>query len=304
MGKKRQKERFDILLFAAGLFCIGMTLWILISEISEYVQQKDWTAATAVVVDVSPHSGDYDVYYQYEAAGDIYTGKFSKVSKRALGETIEIRYNPDAPEKSNWVLEMGIKTILKDVFMIAIFWTLGARLIECALPKKKRREDRADGRAARRVPRQKPRASESTVDAAEVKRQESRIFQEVCELVRALREEHPDTGYAVRLERSAPLEPAGCAPARYSAWLIVTLSRHQTILESGEDTTEWPDARAEITRVRGGKLKVSDAYRGLLTADLEKITADYEACPDTYVENRAASVEMLAQACRMEWIEE
>lgn len=69
MGKKRQKERFDILLFAAGLFCIGMTLWILISEISEYVQQKDWTAATAIVVDVSPHSGDYDVYYQYEAAG-------------------------------------------------------------------------------------------------------------------------------------------------------------------------------------------------------------------------------------------
>lgn len=148
MGKKRQKERFDILLFAAGLFCIGMTLWILISEISEYVQQKDWTAATAIVVDVSPHSGDYDVYYQYEAAGDIYTGKFSKVGKRALGETIEIRYDPDAPEKSNWVLEMGIKTILKDVFMIAIFWTLGARLIECSLPKKKRREDQADGRAA------------------------------------------------------------------------------------------------------------------------------------------------------------
>ena len=303
MGKKRQKERFDILLFAAGLFCIGMTLWILISEISEYVQQKDWTAATAVVVDVSPHSGDYDVYYQYEAAGDIYTGKFSKVGKRALGETIEIRYNPDAPEKSNWVLEMGIKTILKDVFMIAIFWTLGARLIECSLPKKKRREDQADGRAARRVPRQKPRAAESTVDAAEVKRQESRVFQEVCELVRALREEHPDTGYAVRLERSAPLEPAGCAPARYSAWLIVSLSRHQTILESGEDTTEWPDARAEITRVRGGKLTVSDAYRGLLTADLKKITADYEASPDTYVENRAASEELLAQACRMDWVD-
>ena len=74
--------------------------------------------------------------------------------------------------------------------------------------------------------------------------------------------------------------------------------------ESGEDTTEWPDARTEITRVRGGKLKVSDAYRGLLTADLKKITADYEASPDTYVENRAASEELLAQACRVEWIEE
>lgn len=62
--------------------------------------------------------------------------------------------------------------------------------------------------------------------------------------------------------------------------------------------------RAEITRVRGGKLKVSDAYRELLKADLEKITADYKASPDTYVENRAASEELLAQACRMEWIEE
>ena len=176
-------------------------------------------------------------------------------------------------------------------------------MIECALPKKKRREEHADGRAARWVPRQKPRAAESNVDAAEVKRQESRIFQEVCELVRARREEHPDTGYAVRLERSAPLEPAGCAPARYSSWIIVSLSRHQTILESGEDTTEWPDARAEITRVRGGKLKVSDAYRGLLTADLKKITADYEASPDTYVENRAASEELLAQACHVEWVD-
>ena len=78
MGKKRQKERFDILLFAAGLFCIGMTLWILISEISEYVQQKDWTAATAVVVDVSPHSGDYDVYYQYEAAGILPRGRLCR----------------------------------------------------------------------------------------------------------------------------------------------------------------------------------------------------------------------------------
>ena len=140
------------------------------------------------------------------------------------------------------------------------------------------------------------RSHESAVDSAEVKQNENRIFQEVCQLVRAFREMHPSVGYAVRLERSAPLGPAGCAPARYSAWLIVSLSRHQTILESGEDTTEWPDARAEITRVRGGKLKVSDAYRGLLTADLKKITADYEASPDTYVENRAASEELLAQA--------
>ena len=146
------------------------------------------------------------------------------------------------------------------------------------------------------------RSHESAVDSAEVKQYENRIFQEVCQLVRAFREKHPSVGYAVRLERSAPLEP-GPAPSRYSAWLIVSLSRNQTILESGPDTTEWPDARDEITRVRGKKLTVSDAYARLIEEDLESITADYEASPGTYVENREASREMLAEACRVEWIE-
>ena len=142
------------------------------------------------------------------------------------------------------------------------------------------------------------RSHESAVDSAEVKQNENRIFQEVCQLVRAFREKHPSVGYAVRLERSAPLEP-GPAPSRYSAWLIVSLSRNQTILESGPDTTEWPDARDKITRVRGKKLTVSDAYARLIEEDLESITADYEASPGTYVENREASREMLAEACRV-----
>ena len=70
------------------------------------------------------------------------------------------------------------------------------------------------------------------------------------------------------------------APSRY-CWLIVSLSRNQTILESGPDTTEWPDARDKITRVRGKKLTVSDAYARLIEEDLESITADYEASPGT-----------------------
>ena len=110
------------------------------------------------------------------------------------------------------------------------------------------------------------KSHESAVDSAEVKQNENRIFQEVCQLVRAFREKHPSVGYAVRLERSAPLEP-GPAPSRYSAWLIVSLSRNQTILESGPDTTEWPDARDKITRVRGKKLTVSDAYARLIEED-------------------------------------
>ena len=73
------------------------------------------------------------------------------------------------------------------------------------------------------------------------------------------------------------------------------------ILESGPDTGEWPDARDRITRIRGGKLTVSDDY-GWLSRELEAITADYEAGPDAYAENKAASDEMLREACRVEWI--
>lgn len=71
--------------------------------------------------------------------------------------------------------------------------------------------------------------------------------------------------------------------------------------ESGPDTGEWPDARDRITRIRGGKLTVSDGY-GRLSRELEAITADYEAGPDAYAENKAASDEMLREACRVEWI--
>ncbi len=119
--------------------------------------------------------------------------------------------------------------------------------------------------------------------------------------MRDVQEKHPSAGYAVRLERSAPLEAAGYAPARYEAWLIASLGRNRTILESGPDTGEWPDARDRITRIRGGKLTVSDGY-GQLSRELEAITADYEAGPDAYAENKAASDEMLREACRVEWI--
>ena len=97
------------------------------------------------------------------------------------------------------------------------------------------------------------------------------------------------------------LEAEGYAPARYEAWLVVSLGRNRTILESGPDTGEWPDARDRITRIRGGKLTVSDGY-GRLSRELEAITADYEAGPDAYAENKAASDEMLREACRVEWI--
>lgn len=66
-----------------------------------------------------------------------------------------------------------------------------------------------------------------------------------CQLVRAFGKSIPP--WDMRCGWSARSWSRGPAPSRYSAWLIVSLSRNQTILESGPDTTECSDARDKIT---------------------------------------------------------
>ncbi len=142
----------------------------------------------------------------------------------------------------------------------------------------------------------------------EIRQNEDRIFDEVCEMVRKLKQRHPSVGYVVRLECSDKIELDSELPNRYSAWIFVSLNRNRTILESGEDTGEWPDACDEIIRVKSfsgknKKLIVSDTYNSSLEADLEVTSDEYEAGFLTYVENQEASDEILAKARRVEWID-
>ena len=146
-------------------------------------------------------------------------------------------------------------------------------------------------------------------DVMEIQRNEERIFSEALELVHQLKQEHPSVGYVVYLERSG--DEIGLdseMPNRYSAWLYVSLSRNRTILESGPDSGEWPGACDEIIQVKSffgknKKLVISDTYRRVLTLDLKEVTVEYEASAQTYVENKEASNEILANACRVEWID-
>ena len=109
-----------------------------------------------------------------------------------------------------------------------------------------------------------------------------------------------------------------------SAWRHFTENEHsgadlfvETMLK-WQNTYDWDYVKLQprasyYEEAWGGQFDYND-YEGVLpkvvkgpiggVADLEKITADYEASPDPYVENRAASEELLAQACRVEWIEE
>ena len=100
-------------------------------------------------------------------------------------------------------------------------------------------------------------------DVQEIRRNEDRIFHEVCEIVQKLKQKHPTVGYVVRLEHSVDeigldSEP----PSRYSAWIFVSLNRNRTILESGKDSGEWPGACEEVIRVKSFFGKNKKTYRG------------------------------------------
>ena len=170
--------------------------------------------------------------------------------------------------------------------------------------KEEERQDESRRSAKQKLKRKKQR---TTTSSAEVQHQD-RIFQEVCEMVRKLKQKHPSVGYVVRLECSDKIEVDSELPNRYSAWIFVSLARNRTILESGEDSGEWPGVCDEIIRVKSfsgknKKLIVSDTYKSSLAADLETVTDEYEARYWTYVENKEASDEILGNACCVEWID-
>lgn len=292
---------FNPMLFAAAVIFLCVTVYSLVSNVTVYVRQRDWPVTTATVIDVAENGKEYNITYQYEARGNVYTGKLHRVRLRyGFGETLTVRYDPDAPEKSVRQGAMTRRSILTQAGLSVVFCLVGYCLIRRALPQKEP-EESAPERPVPKTPGPKIPARRRNRQRGGGPAGRGPGFREVCQLVRDVQEKHPSVGYAVRLERSALLEAEGYAPARYEAWLVVSLGRNRTILESGPDTGEWPDARDRITRIRGGKLTVSDGY-GRLSRELEAITADYEAGPDAYAENKAASDEMLREACRVEWI--
>ena len=216
-----------------------------------------------------------------------------------FGETLTVRYDPDAPEKSVRQGAMTRRSILTQAGLSVVFCLVGYCLIRRACPKGAGGERSGAARPKDTGPKNPgpPKEPSARRRSGRPRTGSSGRCANWCGTSRkSTRPWIRGAAGAVR-----PLEAAGYAPARYEAWLIASLGRNRTILESGPDTGEWPDARDRITRIRGGKLTVSDGY-GQLSRELEAITADYEAGPDAYAENKAASDEMLREACRVEWI--
>ena len=92
---------FNPMLFAAAVIFLCVTVYSLVSNVTVYVRQRNWPVTTATVIDVAENGKEYNITYQYEARGNVYTGKLHRVRLRyGFGETLAVRYDPDAPEKS------------------------------------------------------------------------------------------------------------------------------------------------------------------------------------------------------------
>ncbi|MFR8001566.1 MAG: DUF3592 domain-containing protein [Hydrogeniiclostridium sp.] len=310
--KKRTIPIFGIIFICFGIasFSIGITGYI------EQLGQRDWSVTTATVINIDEYrsghknrSTRYNILYQYEANGNVYTGEIVKSNTpKTLGETLEIKFDPDAPENSTQYLEPAPGFVVSGVIGFIIFGLIGYRMIRGPLLKKKKSKPKTDTLQNKRFKEKNQKMTSSSTEVMEMRQHQDRIFQEVCEMVRKLKQKHPSVGYVVRLECSDKIELDSELPNRYSAWIFVSLNRNRTILESGEDSGEWPGACDEIIRVKSffgknKKLIVSDTYNSSLAADLEIVTDEYEASYWAYVENKEASDEILGNACCVEWID-
>lgn len=149
MAKQKQSKRIQFILFTGGIIFACGGIYLLAGGINTYLnqfEQKDWPIATAVVINVDEYrSGHksrttrYNILYQYETENDVYTGKIHGMNApKKLGETFKIKYNPNAPEESTHFLKPTFGIVVSNAIGFIIFGLIGLRMIQSALPKKKK----------------------------------------------------------------------------------------------------------------------------------------------------------------------
>ena len=162
-GAMKRFKGFNPVLFAAAVIFLCVTVYSLVSNVTVYVRQRDWPVATATVIDVAENGKEYNITYQYEARGNVYTGKLHRVRLRyGLGETLAVRYDPDAPEKSVRQGAMTRRSLLTQAGLSVVFCLVGYCLIRRALPQKEPEESSSE-RPAPKTPARKSRPAEGGV---------------------------------------------------------------------------------------------------------------------------------------------
>lgn len=128
---------FQLLGFAA----LFSGIYMMIGGVQNYIaqhDQMDWIVETAEVSDISSrvestNSGArrssrtvYDIIYQYEVNGQTYTNELRGASNiRMIGDTMKIKYDPEAPENSTTTLSPQLSDLLIPFGVGIVFSVLG-----------------------------------------------------------------------------------------------------------------------------------------------------------------------------------
>lgn len=119
--KGKNTNGLPAFLITAGVILCLTSFCILWNGCVERLRQADWTVVDATVIDVEEKTEGslkpgktgthtmYEIFYEYIVNGNVYGGDFKQNRAMSIGDNIEIKYNPDAPQYST--KELGISAI-------------------------------------------------------------------------------------------------------------------------------------------------------------------------------------------------
>lgn len=147
-SKKDLKEALPPFLAFLGvcvIVCAVMFLWGGIADYQMRQKQVDWPVADATVMHVDEESRTthnharytvYTIHYQYSVDGQVYGGNFEQNRGMQVGETMQVKYDPNDPAYSTHVLEPSISSIVIG-FVLAVAGVTA--IIEANVLEKKRK---------------------------------------------------------------------------------------------------------------------------------------------------------------------
>ena len=130
---------FIVLFRLIGIFILIQGIRMVGEGVYNYIDehnQRDWISTTAYVIDISreysssstKHSSrvQYDITYQYEVDGRLYSDMlYNRSQAMALGDSVKIKYDPEAPEDSTDILKPSLNNLIVFLVFGALMVVLG-----------------------------------------------------------------------------------------------------------------------------------------------------------------------------------
>lgn len=160
---RNNNEAIRSVVQGCGVVALLIGIFLFNSGANTYIQsykQTDWVTGSAYITDISELNRNrgrgginYSMTYEYFVDGTRYTGEYGPLANSiAVGKSIQIKYDPDAPENSTGFLKPVINdlvlVILGAVFAVCGFLMTGILGVLRRLLRKLLGRDIPDGTEA------------------------------------------------------------------------------------------------------------------------------------------------------------